>query len=199
MILKINEKSWNLNQPSVNDVIEKINEETNDHYFFSHFIADGKEIYEDHELFLEDHLTEISELEIVLKTVKQFINDILLSASEYIKRAKPELTPLVDDFYNHADKTTWEKFIAFLEGLEWLNQMITVIDGTKQQPKNWDQYIKVATALTEHLVTLQEALENQDEVLIADTIQYELLPLLEELGKEIDSTIDQEGYRYDIS
>ncbi|AKP48490.1 hypothetical protein [Bacillus smithii] len=199
MILKINEKSWNLNQPSVNDVIEKINEETNDHYFFSHFIADGKEIYEDHELFLEDHLTEISELEIVLKTVKQFINDILLSASEYIQRAKPELPHLVDEFYHHSDQTTWDRFMDFLEGLEWLNQMIATIDRTKQRPENWDQYLNIAAALKEHLKSLQEALENQDEVLIADTIQYELLPLLEELGKEIDSTIDQEGYRYDIS
>lgn len=199
MILKINNKTWELDQPSVNDVIEKINVETNDHYFFSHFIADGKEIYENHELFLEDHLTGISELEIVLKTVKQFINDILLSASEYIQRAKPELPPLVDDFYNHADKSTWNRFVAFLEGLEWLNQMIAVIDGTKQHPINWDQYLIIAGAMKEHLETLQEALENQDEVLIADTIQYELLPLLEELEKEIDSTIDQEGYRYDIS
>ncbi|MGG1481152.1 hypothetical protein ABE402_09600 [Bacillus smithii] len=199
MIIKINNKTWELDQPSVNDVIEKINAETNDHYFFSHFIADGKEIYENHELFLEDHLTGISELEIVLKTVKQFINDILLSASEYIQRAKPELPPLVDDFYNHADKSTWNRFVAFLEGLEWLNQMIAVIDGTKHHPQNWDQYINVATSLKEHLETLQEALENQDGVLIADTIQYELLPLLEELEKEIGITIDQEGYRYDIS
>ncbi|MED1420463.1 hypothetical protein [Bacillus smithii] len=199
MIIKINNKTWELDQPSVNDVIEKINVETNDQYFFSHFIADGKEIYENHELFLEDHLTGISELEIVLKTVKQFINDILLSASEYIQRATPELPPLVDDFYNHADKSTWNRFVAFLEGLEWLNQMIAVIDGTKHHPQNWDQYINVATSLKEHLETLQEALENQDGVLIADTIQYELLPLLEELEKEIGITIDQEGYRYDIS
>lgn len=199
MILKINDKSWDLNQPSVNDVIEKINDEANGHYFFSHFIADGKEIFEDQELFLEDHLSSVNELEVVLKTVKQFINDILLSASEYIQRAKPEIPPLVDDFYHHANKTTWDRFIAFLEGLEWLNQMIAVIDGTNQHPQNWGQYINVATSLKEHLETLQEALENQDEVLIADTIQYELLPLLEVLEEEIGITIDQEGYRYDIS
>ncbi|MED4882741.1 hypothetical protein [Bacillus smithii] len=199
MILKINKKTWELNHPSVDDVIEKINDETDSHIFFSHFIADGKEIYKDHELYLEDHLPSISELEVVLKTVKEFINDILLSASEYIQRAKSELPSLVDEFYDHADKTTWDRFMNFLEGLEWLNQMIVTIDATKQQPKNWDQYLNIAATLKEHLKSLQEALENQDEVLIADTIQYELLPLLEELEKEINTTIDQEGYRYDIS
>jgi len=199
MILKINEKTWELNLPSPNDVLEKINSEANDHHFFSHFIADGKEIYEDTELYLEDHLHSINELEVVLKSVKEFINDILLSAGEYIQRAKPELPSLVEEFYHHADKTTWDRFIDFLEGLVWLNQMIATIDGTKQQPKNWDQYLNIAAALKEHLESLQEALENQDEVLVADTIQYELLPLLEELEKEINTTIDQEGYRYDIS
>ncbi|MGG4037819.1 hypothetical protein [Heyndrickxia ginsengihumi] len=199
MIVTINNQTWKFEHPTVDDIIRKINDETNEQTFFSYFIADGQEIYDDHELYLEDNLQNINHLMIVLKTVQELIGDILLSALDYIKRARPQVEALVDVFYQHADEEAWQSFSNFLEGLQWLNQSITITDQNEQKPKNWMQVLAATVSLQEVLLNLADALENKDEVLIADILQYEILPLLQRMQEEFETTIDQEGYLYDVN
>lgn len=187
------------NELSLEFVKEKINSLLADQYFFSHLVVDGVEIYEEPEQYLEQHLHDINELEIIARTVQEFVNDLLLTAEDYTKRAIPEIEALADHFYNHPNHEGWNKFGQLLEGLQWLTHMIQTIDSFSQKPENWMNYLKASIAVEEELKNLKEALENKDHVLIADIINYEILPYFTTLGAEIQHTIDTEGYRHDLN
>lgn len=185
--------------PTVEVMINKINQLLDDNYYFSHLIIDDKEVFDDPEQYLQDYLSEIKELEIVAKTAKEFTNDVLLSAEEYIERAKPQIDSLADDFYQNPTSESWHKFTYLLEGIQWINQMIQTIDTAKEKPNNWMNYLKINNTLDLELKNMEEAIENNDSVLIADLIKYEILSIFESLGSEIQLTIDTEGYRYDLN
>lgn len=50
------EEIYYIETPTADDVIVLINENSPEGYFFSHFIVDGIDIYENHEDFLERNL-----------------------------------------------------------------------------------------------------------------------------------------------
>ncbi|MFJ8257653.1 hypothetical protein ACIQ4Z_10325 [Peribacillus asahii] len=186
-------------QPSVEDVIEKINELLGDNYYFSHLIVDGIAVYDDLEQYLSEEILKIEKLEIVAQTVAAFTNDILLTAEEYLTRAEPGMVTLTDGFYQNPESKQWTSFADMLEGIQWLNQIISAIDSMKDRPRNWEGYVRLAATLEVQLQTLEEAVENSDTVLIADIIQYELIPLYQALRHEIHTTIDNEGIRDDVN
>lgn len=184
---------------SVEEIIEKINELLSKGYFFSHFIADGTEIYEDHETYLDVNLDRIETIEIIAKTEEEFLNDILLSAEDYSKQAKPELEALADGFYSNPTAETHNSFGQLMEGLQWLDEMLALIVESNVELPNSARYTELIQSLQAEIAGLGEAVENSDNVLTADIIQYELIPIFEQLEIAIGETIDTVGTRHDLS
>lgn len=200
MELVFQEQHIEFNQiPSSDEVITKINDLLNENYYFSHFIADGTEIYEDHEAYLNVNLDRIEKLEVIAKTEKEFLNDVLLSAEDYLKRAKPELVALTEGFYSNPTAGTHTSFSQLMDGLQWLDEMLALIIGSNERPPNWKIYSELAQTMQEEIAQLGEAVENSDNVLTADIIQYELTPIFEQLETAIGESIDTAGTRYDLS
>ena len=184
---------------NVEVVIEKINELLADKYYYSHLIVDGKEIYEQLESFLIESLESVSTIELVVKTVREFVDEVLIMAKDYLTNAIPEMTLLADGFYQSPTSENWGEFSNMLEGMQWLNQTINLIDKSKERPANWNECIKLAAEFEMELKNLEQAVENTDSVLIADIIQYELLPVYEALLIEVNTTIDTEVTRNDLN
>lgn len=200
MELIFNQHSIKLNNLlSVEIIIKKINEHLEEEHYLSHLIVDGKEVYEELELYLTDHITQIKEIKVITKTVSEFINDLLLTAEEYLDRAVQEIPLLSNEYYQNPTSVSWNKFAQMLEGIQWLNQTIHSINQTKEQPNNWIDYLNLSGELQSVLMDLENTIENNDSILIADMIQYELLPIFERLKTVIKATIDTEGYRYDLN
>lgn len=185
--------------PSSDDVIGKINELLSEDYYFSHFIADGTEIYEDHEEYLNVNLKNIKKLEVIAKTEKEFMNDVLLSTEDYFKRAKPDLASLPEDFYSNPTVDTWTSFDMLLEGAGWLNDMLAVVEESKERPVNWIAYAKLTIALQQELAKLGQAVERKNHVQIGDIIRDGIIPNYAALEAEIERTIDAEGTREGLS
>jgi hypothetical protein len=185
--------------PSVEEMIEKINDLLQDRFYFSHLVADGEEILEEPEQYLEQQLANIVSLEIIAIEAKEFINDLLLSAEEYVERSIPHLITLVDMFYNNPSRESWLELGELFEGIQWLSSMIVTVDQSVARPSNWDAVVAPATELQGELGNLEEALENTDTVLLADMLQYEILPVFEIFSLEIKTAIDTEGKRHDLS
>lgn len=185
--------------PSSDKVITKINDLLDVNYYFSHFIADGTEIYEDHEAYLNVNLDRIEKLEIIAKTKKEFLNDILLSTEDYLKRAKPELVALTDGFYSNPTAETHTSFSLLMDGLQWLDGVLELIVNGDERPPNGEMYAELTQTLRAGIVQLGEAMENSDNVLIADIFQYELTPTFDQLEATIGETIDTVGTRNDLS
>src|SRR5690606_23610073 len=105
----------------------KINDELKENkFYFSHLIIDGIAVYNDFEIYLSEQIDIIQSIEVVVKKVEEFINDLLLSAEEYLTNAIPEMKVLADEIYQKPEQTN-EKFQQFLTALQWLNQMIETI------------------------------------------------------------------------
>ena len=185
--------------PSSDEVVAKINELLKEDYYFSHFIADGTEVYENHEEYLTVNVDRIEKLEVIVKTEKVFLNDILLSTEDYLKRAKPELVSLPDGFYANPTAETRSSFGLLLEGLQWLDEMLLVIDKSSERPADWGRCMELSQSMKAEIMNLSEAVDNSDNILIADIIQYEFIPMFESLENEVGKIIDTVGTRHDLS
>lgn len=179
----------------VEEVIENINYLLGKSYYFSHFIADGKEITEAPESFLLDQAGEINTLEVVAIEAKTFINDLLLSAEEYVTRATPHIKDLSDAFSKKPTSDNWLTLNELLEGIQWLAAMITTVDQSIIRPANWGSVVEQATNLEGKLGSLETALENEDTGGVAEILEDEIQPAFEVFGREITSAIDREGER----
>ena len=184
--------------PTVQDVIEKINEFLQENFYYSYLIADGKEVLEDPELYLTENISNISSIEIFAVGAREFINDLLLSSEEYTHRAIPHITRLVNDFYNNPSPINWRELGELLEGMQWILTMIKTIDQSKFRPSIWNEILTNADKLFQELEQLEEALKNRDTILIADIINYEILPIFQSFALHIKTAIDTEGRRNDI-
>lgn len=187
-------------QPSAELIINKINEMLEESYYFSYLIIDGVDIYDEFDkIFMDEQDREIQKIEVVAKTAVELVNDVLLTADNYIRKAIPEITIITDGFYNKPTSEHWSGFQDMLEGVGWIKQLISSIDQIKEKPMNWEEYLKLSTIMETELKNMLEALENADSVLIADIMLYELIPVFIELQKEINLTIDNEGVRTDVN
>lgn len=185
--------------PSPEEIMTKINELLTDQYYYSHLIVDEVEVYEEPESYFLKRQESISTIEIAVKTVQEFVNEVLIMADNYLKRAIPEMKVLADGFYQNPKADKWNDFSVMLEGMQWLNQLVDSIDKAKERPGNWNECIKHAFQLEIELKNLEKAVVNIDSVLIADIIQYELLPVYEALRVEFNKSIDTEGELYDFN
>ena len=181
------------------EVIGKINEYLAEGYYFSHFIVDGVEVFDEHEEYLNLNLDRIRELEVVAKTEKEFMNDVLFSTEDYLKRAKPELSVLATEFTATPTAETWANFEMLLEGAGWLTDMLTVIGDSNERPANWETYVKLSAKLQGELAKLAESVEQEQLGQISDSIQNDLLLIYESLEAEVGKTIDSEGTRENLS
>lgn len=198
MDLTMNSQTVTLLHPTVNQVMDFITNFMEKDVYYSHMIADGAEIYEDGVAYLKVHLSDIQRLEVKTKTLADFVHDNLLSAKEYLERAIPLVIHLTDRFYQNPSDDDWHEFNELLNGIEWLEQMVTAMDRAEPHLENREDFSTIFSSLQEELKGLEEALKNKDNVLIADLILYEILPLLKELSSEIEKTIETEEQRHDL-
>lgn len=188
------------NFEALNEALTKCNERLEDSdYVFSHFLIDGTEMYDDVEGYLQEHLNSVNEIELILRTKAEMINDIMLSAESYLTNAIPEIHQLVDEFYSNPTEESWGKFGQLIEGMQWLVQMVATIDSLEHKISNWNDYLTNVATLEQELQTLLDAMENADYVLIADIIQYELIPSLTNLQAMLTTSIDTDGKREQLS
>lgn len=187
------------NQATAAEIVENINNLVDDGYYFSHFIVDGVEVFEDHEKFLNNRQGNIEQLEIIAKTEKEFTNDILLSVENYTAQATPLLETLSNEFYNNPSAETWEQFAQLMDSLQWINGVIELLRNQEEKVSNWSQYEEIADIIQQELIDLEEAVENGDFVLIGDIIQYEIAPNFEALHEAAKTTIDTEGTRPNLN
>ncbi|MCM3711664.1 hypothetical protein [Sporosarcina luteola] len=185
--------------PSVDEVIERINDSVTEGHYFSHFIADGQEVYDEHEEYLEHKLDTIEELEVVIKTEKEFMNDVILSAEEYLQRAIPEARTLADDFGRVPTNETWDRFDMLVGGMEWLNDMLKLVSNSTERPSDWKTYHQLMSHMQAEVSKLGKAVEKRKKGEISTIIKNGLLPVFEQMEKEFGTTIDSEFVRKDLN
>ncbi len=127
------------------------------------------------------------------------MNDVQISAEEYLNRAKSELVALHEGFSNGPTTETWAIFDMLLEGAGWLNDMLSVVGGSNARPANWETYAELSVGMQGELAKLGEAVEKEDYVQIGNILRDGLILNFDALEVEIGKTIDSEGVRVGLS
>lgn len=185
----------------VETVMDALHNLMSDKSYFSHIIVDGEEVYTDIEMYISENIHKIHKVELMTMPAIEFVNNLLLSAENYINQAIPEILDLSEEFYQNPTSESWERFNQMLEGVDWIHQVILSVDqdSNLQKPSNWMNYISHTVKMEAGLADLHEAVENKDYILVADIVRYELVEAFDLLGKEMRTTIDTEGRRNDVN
>ena len=184
---------------SIDQIFEEINNTVNNkNLAFSHLIIDGIDIYEDHYDYFLDNINYIEDVKVIVKTIREISQDILLSTIDYIKRAMPEIEILADEFYKEPSKESWYSLTELIEGIKWIIDSFVVIDNEPELKEivnsyeEWNLYAKDIHELAELMGEFEEILENADFVSTADILSYEIVPLFRKMEEKLEKLILEE-------
>lgn len=180
---------------SVDDVIVEINNLLQEEYFFSHLIVDGVEVNEDPEAYLVQHLDKLKEIEVVAIPAKEFVNDLLLSAEDYVHRALPYIIDLAGGFAQGGHEERWSDLEDLLEGVQWISSMTATIEESIVRPTTWEQVTEQIEVLESSLPQFEQALVNQNQDEISTILGTTVQQVFEQLSEDITKIIDREGQR----
>jgi len=145
---------------------------------------DGQESSPDSPEAQKTPLSEIATLEVEISTLSDIINKNIENADAYLIRLIPGIEKSVELFRMGNEQEANKFFINIIDGIDWLSQVLdmiltakaispdTVFDGKSIQ----DRRARLVD-LTQQMV---DANKNQDWVLLADLLEYEILPYYQE-------------------
>lgn len=151
----------------------------------SHLIVDGNDIDEKFYEYLTDNVQTIQEIVVVVRTPTLIVNEALVSAYDYIANAVMMIKPLSEAYYQSPPKSAWNSLANLFEGIQWIMETVERIDGFENLEKIindyqiWNEYVQMTKGLSAVIVELDDAMINEDFVLIGDLLQYEILPICE--------------------
>lgn len=167
-------------------------------WVLSHLEVDGIEVYGDYREYLIGKIHSVGNVTAVLRTKKEWLDEMLLEADQYLKRCIPAVQQLAGEFYQGLSNGVWTKLDQLLEGIQWLTQFLNEMKRNNRLYESWNTQISLAFDFKVPLDDLYEAIENSDSILMADILVHELVPLLEALWEDIQNTIDSEVARKDL-
>jgi len=145
---------------------------------------DGKESPPDSPVVRKTPLSEIETLEIEISTLSDIVNKNIENADAYLIRLIPGIEKSVELFRMGNEQEANKFFINIIDGIDWLSQVLdmilaakaispdTVFDGKSIQDRR--------ASLVDFTQQMVDANKNQDWVLLADLLEYEILPYYQE-------------------
>jgi len=174
-VLKINENNLDELEKFMKHVNARLNENG---LVFSHFLVNGTPFYSDIQDLINEYSNQEVPVEIVGITEREWMLELKHEGYQYIERAEQVLIQLSEKLY--AGENTgdiWQQFVHLSEGLNYLYQIFS-------QSKLGEKHENIVAGIRSVSEQLLQAMENLDFTLIADFIQFELLPLFAQM-KEI--------------
>lgn len=105
----------------------------------------------------------------------QELNEVIDTYNEYKYKLPSGLSKVVEQLRNENFSEALLNIKNFSEGIIWLSQAGSLINQNKG-------YASInVNKITEFLLEINEGLERQDYVLVADIFEYEIIPFCEAL------------------
>lgn len=105
--------------------------------------------------------------------------ELLISLQEYLIRFMGGLNEIVLLFQQGEEQKSLEQMLDVIEGLAWISEAISLTQELYSTKLDIGK-------INEFLIQLNEALENNDTVQIADIIEYEIIPIVAEWNEVIN-------------
>lgn len=145
---------------------------------------DGQESSPDSSEAQRTQISEIATLELEISTLADMINKNIENADAYLIRLIPGIEKSVELFRIGNEQEANKFFVKIVDGIDWFSQVLDIILTAKEispetvfEGKSIQDRRTSLVGLTQQMV---DANKNQDWVLLADLLEYEILPYYQE-------------------
>ena len=145
---------------------------------------DGQESSPDSSEAQRTQISEIATLEVEISTLADMINKNIDNADAYLIRLIPGIEKSVELFRIGNEQEANKFFVKIVDGIDWFSQVLDIILTAKEispdtvfEGKSIQDRRTSLVDLTQQMV---DANKNQDWVLLADLLEYEILPYYQE-------------------
>jgi hypothetical protein len=145
---------------------------------------DGQESSPDSSEAQRTQISEIATLEVEISTIADMINKNIENADAYLIRLIPGIEKSVELFRMGNEQEANKFFVKIVDGIDWFSQVLDIILTAKEispdtvfEGKSIQDRRTSLVDLTQQMV---DANKNQDWVLLADLLEYEILPYYQE-------------------
>ncbi|SFL89183.1 hypothetical protein SAMN03159341_111120 [Paenibacillus sp. 1_12] len=167
--------------------------------YMDYMTVDGAPVKTDFQDYIEDRIKDISQIDIITISQKRLNDNLLVTANEYLTGTIPQLNGLVDSFYKGASEGSWQKFGDLVEGFLYIHKVTEALSTSETDYNTLNGMLEpFVNDFNIKLVMLLEVAEQRDSLQIADIINYEIKPLLENFNVLLETTIDSEVVRDDL-
>ena len=110
-------------------------------------------------------------------------HEALQSAQEYLFKLKKGVTDIYEFINNNEEKRAFNLISYVAEGIGWVIDVISLTKDAQNKEINIDD-------INEHIDAVVEGMENEDYMLVGDIFNYEILPILERVHKDINKNLN---------
>ncbi|GJL77136.1 MAG: hypothetical protein NPINA01_01250 [Nitrospinaceae bacterium] len=153
--------------------------------YFSKIRLNDKDVPFDSETIRETPVSQIETLETEISSLDEILKKNITNAQDYLQKLIPGIQKAADLFRSGSEQEANKFFLNIIDGMDWFSQVtgsIAQAVGLKAETALWGG--KSFPALQENLVEwtqqMVEANKNKDWVLLADLLEYEILPFYRE-------------------
>ena len=153
--------------------------------FISHLKLNGRDVDVDSRETLQAPVDKINLLEIEISSLSSLINKNISNAEEYLEKLIPGIRKASELFHSGNDQEANKFFLKIVDGIEWFSQVIDAVlkimgdkgDALYLNRKSVLERKQQLLDLTSQMLT---ANKNKDWVLLADLLEYEIMPYYQE-------------------
>ena len=172
---------------TVSAILDAMVQQTPDSYIRRIWLDDQEFPSDDREA-LQKKPSDIDSLEVELANLKDLVATNLANALDYLKKLIPGFEQAADLFRAGNEQEANKYYLQILDGIEWFSQVVSVImspdEGETELPDTDDESLEVRQKkLTDLMSQMLEANQNQDWVLLADILEYEMVPFYKDWEK----------------
>ena len=172
---------------TVSAILDAMVQQTPDSYIRRIWLDDQEFPSDDREA-LQKKPSDIDSLEVELANLKDLVATNLANALNYLKKLIPGFEQAADLFRAGSEQEANKYYLQILDGIDWFSQVVSVImspdEGETELPDTDDESLEVRQKkLTDLMSQMLEANQNQDWVLLADILEYEMVPFYKDWEK----------------
>lgn len=142
---------------------------------------DQQEFPSDDRETLQKKSVDINSLEVELADLKDLVATNLSNALDYLEKLIPGFDQAADLFRTGNEQEANKYYIQILDGMDWFSEVVNVVMSSEGEGQEPEDSLRIRQAkLTDLMSQMLEANKNQDWVLLADILEYEMIPFYKE-------------------
>ncbi|WP_334076792.1 hypothetical protein [Paenibacillus sanfengchensis] len=150
-----------------------------------HVDIDGQIYYSDYENHIKSNVDLIKEIHIITFSRLESIAETETALSEYLVKYVPGMEEITNKLYGDVSPETWEEFAAGLKGLQWIVSSLEFLRFLYTPGSEKSAHIQdYCSRLSQIVKELDKEMQSNNLVGVADLLQYELLPCLNDFLSE---------------